>query len=168
MHWEYGTALSYLRDSDLLLSSVASIRDCADLIKVWNILFVRLINPLFQLGNPSIRAFPILHTLPGLRNALRPLDISDLLITITHGSTRFPPDSHSYLLIRWAFDVHLLRGVSISRHDEEATSDEDGRFLYHGLELNLIEMSWLLAGHFTLAGVGRQSGGHFTHYRLRL
>jgi hypothetical protein len=102
-----------------------------------------------------------MQTLPDFQNALRPPDISDLLITSVRGSTSFPIHSMNFLLVR---GMLLFDRVSISRYCEEDSPYEDGRILYHSVERGVLIMNQRLADLVALAGVSHQSGGYFSHH----
>jgi hypothetical protein len=164
IQWGGMSTLASIRRHELLLNSAASLRDCADIVKVWNIVFIRLISLPFQLGSPSIHRNVDLRTLPDRQNALRAPDISDLLITSICGPVHFPIIKRHFLFISGDLEVPYIAGADHSRYYEEDFPDNDGRLVYHGLGRALFTMNQRLANLFCLAGVGHRSGGHFSHH----
>jgi hypothetical protein len=162
--WGWNFELASIRRHEMLLNSAASLRDCADIMKVWNMVFIRLLSPPFQLGSPSIRSFTDLQTLPGRQNALRAPDISDLLITSICGPMRFSISYGDFLLVSGDLEMPSIKRANHLRYYEEDVPDNDGRLVYHGLGRALFTMNQRLADLFSLAGVGQQSGDHFSHH----
>ena len=156
MNWESAIALSSFRAADSLPHPGCSIRDIADLIKAWNILFVRLLEPPFQLGHPSVIRRVTQDDMPGIRNALRPPDIANLLILSKDASVIFPPDDTVFLTNCGVFGFSSA-SICISRHHENDAPDEDGSFLQNNLTPLCKGLREELWGMFDLIGVGRPS-----------
>jgi hypothetical protein len=154
MYWECTSALSVFRELSTFFNPGSTILDSADLVKTWNILFYRLLAPPFQLGNPDVLYGEVRPTLDGLRHALRPPDISDLLIASTEISIRFPQDSHQYLFPRGAFDLQNYDGICLTWSRDDHAPHEDGKFFLNEIGLAHAGMILQLTVLFHAVGVG--------------
>ncbi len=139
----------FLRKVGLLFYPEALVRDKADLVKVWYILFVRLLGPPFQLGSPSIFHGLNRYRLQSFRNALRPPDISDLLIISSRALMPSPHNCSDSFLLDGFSDMIRLLGKNISRYHEE-----DSPWLDDEIGPSCFWIALELGNLFELAGVG--------------
>ncbi|ERF68798.1 hypothetical protein EPUS_06242 [Endocarpon pusillum Z07020] len=174
MHWESAIALNVFRETDVLPLPGCSIRDMADLVKAWNILFVRLRKPPFQLGHPSVIRSVTQDDIPGIITILRPPDIANLLILSMDVSVPFPPDD-TVFLANCGVSEFSSGGIWFSRIHHTEAPEEDGSYLENSLTPiceGLRKALWVM---FDLTRLGRSSFGKerqrdppFSHHALSI
>jgi hypothetical protein len=155
MRWECASALAVIRYLAPILCLGGNIRDCGDVIKAWNSVFVRLLSPPFQLGQPCVLPSNSLAA-PFARNVLRPANISDLLILST-GAPAFGPYRPNQLLLvheMIAFEFQLSAGICITRIHDGDSPDEGGALLTNEIGTNHGGIFIQLMTLFNQAGVG--------------